>query len=61
MVIAIHMPDGETIDVEVDDERFERVRCALAAKGQTFEDAFLKHLRWFLDQHPIIAQGKTPQ
>ncbi len=55
------MPDGEAIDVEVDDQRFEQARAACEAKGQTFEEAFRDFLQEFLDQHPIIAQGKTQQ
>jgi len=58
MIIAVHLPDGKVLKVDVDDQKFEAARPVWEARGQTFEEAFTEYLAWFIDQHPIIAQGK---
>ena len=60
VIIAVTLPDGETVDVEVDDQKFAAARAVWEAKGQTFEEAFFEYLQGVLDEHPIIAQGKGP-
>jgi hypothetical protein len=56
VIIVIHMPDGETIDVEVADEKFAAARAYLDATGQTFEDAFNDYLQQVLMEQDVPGQ-----
>jgi hypothetical protein len=58
VIIVVHMPDGETLDVEVADEKFEAARAAVHARGQTFQEAFNDYLQMVLDEQDL--SGSKP-